>query len=360
MARVKETGGGRWLVSAAWDVSVFGGSAALALGLLAFGRLCGLLDEPLPPVVFVGAIVFVDVAHVWATAWRVYLDPGETTRRPGVYLGIPLAAYTVGVILHSVSAELFWRALAYVAVWHFVRQQYGWLALYRRREGRTGALDRWLDNAAVYAATLIPVVWWHAHLPRQFEWFVAGDFVSGLPEAAATMLLPVAATIAAAWTVRQAILFAGGDARPGPWIVMVSTWLTWWLGIVVFDSDYAFTVTNVLVHGIPYVAYVWRWGRRRHAANRGGIASVFQPGRLALYLLPLAIVAWLEEWGWDRIVWHEHASLFPGPALQLAPSLMALAVPLLALPQATHYVLDAWIWRVRPENPRLARDLGLP
>jgi hypothetical protein len=28
------------------------------------------------------------------------------------------------------------------------------------------------------------------------------------------------------------------------------------------------------------------------------------------------------------------------------------------VPQATHYVLDAWIWRVRPENPELARHLG--
>jgi hypothetical protein len=33
-------------------------------------------------------------------------------------------------------------------------------------------------------------------------------------------------------------------------------------------------------------------------------------------------------------------------------------VPLLALPQATHYLLDAWIWRVKG-NPELARRLGL-
>ena len=75
-------------------------------------------------------------------------------------------------------------------------------------------------------------------------------------------------------------------------------------------------------------------------------------------IVPLLVAAWLEEWGWDRLVWHERAALFPGPALLPGPEALALLVPLLALPQATHYVLDAWIWRVRPENPDLARQLG--
>jgi hypothetical protein len=33
-------------------------------------------------------------------------------------------------------------------------------------------------------------------------------------------------------------------------------------------------------------------------------------------------------------------------------------VPLLAVPQATHYLLDAWIWRTGAANPGLAERLG--
>ena len=88
------------------------------------------------------------------------------------------------------------------------------------------------------------------------------------------------------------------------------------------------------------------------------VARVFRPGRWPLYLSPLLAAAWLEEWAWDRCVWHDHAALFPGPALVPGAAALALLVPLLALPQATHYVLDAWIWRVRPENPGLAQHLG--
>jgi hypothetical protein len=141
-------------------------------------------------------------------------------------------------------------------------------------------------------------------------------------------------------------------------LVMATTWLTWYVGIVLFDSDYAFTVTNVLVHGIPYLAFVWIYGRARFAEVATPVARVFTARRWPLYLAPLLLVAFLEEWAWDLFVWHDRATLFPGPALPLTAATLALVVPMLALPQATHYVLDAWIWRVRPENPDLARYLG--
>ena len=349
-----------WLVSARWDLTVFGGSAALAAALLAVGHVQGHLLGPAPPWLFLIAVVGVDVAHVWSTAYRVYLDPVERGRRAGLYLGIPVTAYVIGVLLHTVSAALFWRVLAYVAVLHFVRQQYGWVALYRRKMGPSSRPDRWLDDAAIYSATLYPLLYWHANLPREFEWFIAGDFVPGLPAGAAQALLPVHLAISLVYAGRQAqLLLSGRPVSAGKNVIVLTTWLTWYVGIVVLDSDYAFTVTNVLVHGIPYLAFVWVHGRTRYAGSPDGIGRVFQRRAWPLYLLPLLALAWSEEWLWDRLVWHDHASLFPGPELGPGPALLALVVPLLALPQATHYLLDAWIWRVRPENPDLARELGI-
>jgi len=352
-------GNPHWLVSARWDVGVFGGSAALAAALLAYGRWSGQIELPVPPWLFLLAVVGVDVAHVWATAFRVYLDPAERERRAGLYAGIPLACYVAGVLLHSVSGALFWRVLAYLAVVHFVRQQYGWVALYRRRLGVRNRLDRVLDDAAIYSATLYPLLYWHAHLPREFEWFVNGDFIPGLPASAAQVLLPVHLAISAAYIGRQLQLWwTGRPVSAGKNLIVASTWLSWFTGIVVFDSDYAFTVTNVLVHGIPYLAFVWRYGRARWRDQPSGTGRFFTPRAWPAYVGVLLAVAWVEEWGWDRVVWHDHAILFPGPDVVLTGALLALVVPLLALPQSTHYVLDAWIWRVRPENPELAQRLG--
>lgn len=349
-----------WIVSPRWDLLAFGLPPILSLALLAAGQASGILmgDTPLP--LWLLTVVGVDVAHVWATAYRVYLDPAEVRRRSALYLGVPLLCYASGVLAYSTSPGLFWRLLAYAAVFHFVRQQYGWVAIYRRRLGTSSRVDRVLDDAAIYAATIYPLLHWHANLPREFAWLIEGDFIPGLPEGVVAAAAPLHLGITVAYVVRQLQLLATGrPVSAGKNVVVAGTWICWYAGIVVLDSDYAFTVTNVLIHGIPYLALVWRYGRGRYAELRGPVARLFQRGLWPLYLLLLLAAAFVEEWGWDRLVWHEHGALFPGMDAVLARDTLALVVPLLALPQATHYVLDAWIWRLRPENPGLAGYLGI-
>jgi hypothetical protein len=56
----------------------------------------------------------------------------------------------------------------------------------------------------------------------------------------------------------------------------------------------------------------------------------------------------VEEGLWDGLVWREHGTVF-GWFAHLptvgSSALLRWVVPLLALPQATHYVLDGFIWR---------------
>src|SRR5262249_53405277 len=99
----------------------------------------------------------------------------------------------------------------------------------------------------------------------------------------------------------------------------------------------------------------WVYGRSRFRDSGASVARLFRAW--PLYVAPLLLVAWSEEWAWDRFVWHERASLFPGPSFSLGPEALVLLVPLLALPQSAHYVLDAWIWRVR-QTPGLREHLG--
>ena len=84
----------------------------------------------------------------------------------------------------------FWRVLALVAVFHFVRQQYGWVALYRAKLKEKSRITWWIDAAAVYLATVYPLAFWMTSLPRNFEWFVQNDFFS-LPTLVETILFPL-------------------------------------------------------------------------------------------------------------------------------------------------------------------------
>jgi hypothetical protein len=354
-----------WLFGKRADLALFGGPAAAALLLLLAGRAAGLLDGDVPPWLFLLAVVFVDVAHVWSTVWRVYADGDELRARPALYAAVPASCYAAGVVLYAVSPLLFWRVLAYTAVFHFVRQQYGWVALYRRKNREEGGLARALDAAVIYGATVTPLLFWHAHQPRRFQWFLQGDFVQGLPPAVSTAAFVFFGAVALAYAAKEVVRARRGlSVSWGKNLVVATTALTWFLGIVVLNSDYAFTVTNVLVHGVPYAGLVWFTERERaaerQAAGRRPQLSDLAVRSAALFLLPLLLVAWLEEWGWDRLVWHDHGVLFPGPALDPGAVALVLLVPLFALPQATHYVLDGFIWKMRPENAAAARAVGLP
>ena len=58
----------------------------------------------------------------------VYFDRKELSKRPWLYALTPLVSFAVAWFVYREGAAVFWRVLAYMAVFHFVRQQYGWMA----------------------------------------------------------------------------------------------------------------------------------------------------------------------------------------------------------------------------------------
>src|ERR1043166_1285540 len=105
-----------WLFGPRADVCVFGGSAVVSLLLLWVGARAGVLEGDSPEWAWVPAVLLVDVAHVYASMYRVYFDAEELKRRATLYLLAPAIALALGVALYSESDALFWRALAYLAV----------------------------------------------------------------------------------------------------------------------------------------------------------------------------------------------------------------------------------------------------
>lgn len=324
-------------------MSVFLGSAVVSLLLLAVGWHFGILNEESPDWTWITAVLLIDIAHVWSTSFRVYFDAEEFRRRVWLYTLVPVFGYLIGVALYSEGELVFWRALAIVAVFHFVRQQYGWVALYRRKLNETSNLTWWIDAAAVYLATVYPLAFWMTNLPRKFEWFVANDFFA-LPALVETVLFPVYVLALGTYFGKSVYLyFAEGFLNIGKDIVVATTAVCWYAGIVFFNSDYAFTVTNVIIHGVPYFALIYFYAK----ARRETAPKFYQKlsSNWIVFLATLWALAYVEELLWHRGVWHEKNWLF-GASWDLG-NLKPYLVPLLAIPQLTHYVLDGFIWRKR-------------
>ena len=348
---------GPWLWGPRVDLGVFGGSALFALALVALAPRLGIGDD-LPEWGWLLFVLGVDVAHVWATLFRTYLDGEELRRHRARYLLLPVVVYALGVAIHAAGSLIFWRALAYVAVFHFIRQQVGWVAVYRARawgpagdeeSERERRVDRWVDDAAVYLATLYPLTWWHAHLAETpIAWFVQGDFVD--VAALATQVLPLvrALWLAAlvAYALRQLVLWRrSGRVQLGKTVVVGATTLTWHAGIVAVGTDFAFSVTNVLCHGVPYVALLWFYARARQRHAPEALGSRVVTGGLGAFLGVMLLLAFSEELAWDWLVWGQRGWLFGKRGALLDHGWQTWIVPLLSLPQATHYALDGLLWR---------------
>src|SRR6185369_10525430 len=97
------------------------------------------------------------------------------------------------------------------------------------------------------------------------------------------------------------------------------------------------------------VALTWVFARNRDQRLRSR-RSFFVVRWIPAMVGFLVLLAFLEEGLWDGLVWREHLELFPG--FQWLPhveglSALTLLVPLLTVPQLTHYILDGVIWRLR-------------
>ena len=312
----------------------------------------------MPVEYWVILIVMIDVAHVYSTLYRTYFNPDEFKKRHPLFIAIPIFCYIAGVLLYSMGGIVFWRALAYLAVYHFVRQQYGFMRLYSRQEKKEKLFDR-IDAVAIYSATIYPLLYWHfTATHKNFNWFVDGDFI--LTQSNPVLLIGryVYFAIIAVYLIKECYLFSQTKRLNIPKnLLMAGTFLSWYFGIVYYNGDMAFTTLNVVSHGIPYMALIWVSERKKYDKAAGKQTTLLRLtfskyGGVICFVGLLIFFAYTEEGLWDGLVWKDHTSVFKPFEILPAIStnlLLALIVPFLALPQSTHYVLDGFIWRIKKE-----------
>jgi len=290
-------------------------------------------------------IVFVDVAHVYSTLFKTYLVKGQVQKRKLLYWGIPILSWLLGIALFQFGNLTFWSVLALVAVFHFIRQQYGFMRIYARFEP-----DNWskrIDEVAVYAATIYPMLFWFK-TPRAFTWFVSNEF-SGfkkLPDYTGfiTVLYVVILIIWISKTVFDAVKTRKLNI---PKISLITgTYLSWYFGIVYFNDDLIFTFLNVISHGIPYIALIYiREIKQKDNEQLNRLLIFKSVTGIFLFVGVILAFAFFEEFLWETLVWKEHFSL----NFTISETILPFLIPLLAVPQLTHYLLDGFIWRT-PKN----------
>ncbi|CAA9196878.1 hypothetical protein [Flavobacterium collinsii] len=287
-------------------------------------------------------IVFIDVAHVYATLFKTYFVKSEFQKDRKRLILLPVICFLTGLVLFSFGSLVFWSFLAYVAVFHFIRQQYGFMRLYARKEEKT-KVSVWMNNLAIYAATVYPMLFWFLSSERKFNWFVENEFFRFENKTVLEILFWVYIAILSLYVIRTIIVSVKTKFFNIPKnSIILGTVLSWYFGIVYFNDDLIFTLLNVVSHGIPYMALVYFKeidGKSRKEI--GALTYLKRYNGVLIYIGILVLIAFSEEFLWEFFVWNENITLsrFDFSGWQF------LLVPLLSVPQFTHYILDGFIWK---------------
>ena len=331
----------------------------IALSWLCLGWLpAQWIDYEIPLPVWVLSVLLVDVGHVWSTIFRTYLAKDERIQHGKLLIWAPLLSLFSVVAVCLFSIDWFWRLLAYFALFHFMKQQYGFMALYVFKSGKAKVKRFLSDKFVLYLSMLYPVIFWHFSGDRVFNWFVPNDFIR-FPFLAETINIKallagfeiVYWALIGLWWLEELKKF--GWAHLGKQLWMLTSILTWYGGIVYYNSDLVFTISNVIAHGIPYVTLIIYY-----CYEKSKLQAVSPRYSAGFILLAIIFLAWIEEYCWDMLIYMDRPDFFgavlhyPFEAIQ-APIGQAFAIGFLALPQVTHYFLDGFIWKFNASNPFL-------
>ncbi|MCE9559809.1 MAG: hypothetical protein K8R88_12765 [Armatimonadetes bacterium] len=342
-----------WIYSPKFDLAaIIGPPVAITAVVLLWGdRIAAIGDTP--AWLWILLVLGIDVAHVYSSLFRTYFDKEEFQRRRKLYLVVPAVCWLAGIAVFALwGPVVFWSIVAYFAIYHFVRQQYGFLMLYRRGEP-VGDLSYRIDQVAIYIATVYPLVYWHTY-PRNFQWFSNFEVLHipvVWPEYVFRAVYILSLT---AFMVKELNRWhVTGKLNLGKTLLLVATASAWATGIILFNGDLTFTLINIVSHGVPYMALIWIYQYRKrtnqsHAQNK--FLKFFQIKYVPIYIAALVGIAYFEEGVWDWLVYREHANIFGSYTLSVSNTALMILVPLLTMPQVTHYVLDAYIWRVNKKG----------
>ncbi|MEG0915781.1 MAG: hypothetical protein RSF68_02070 [Myroides sp.] len=314
----------------------------IALIVLLFNEKLAVIQDNYSFLTWVVFIVFIDVAHVYASLFKTYLNKTEISKHKRLFTVVPAICLLLSIAAFIVSKEFFWSVLAYIAVFHFIRQQYGFMRLYSRNEPKN-RFKLLFDKIVIYNATVFPMLFWFLNPDRNFNWFVSNEFLQTNQPQITNILFICFVIIFTTYLVSVVYGFIKTKKLNLPKnLLILGTYISWYLGIVHYNNELIFTAFNVVSHGIPYMALVYF---KEIKPNKKGnfYLSFFQTKYLLIvFILILLGLAFLEELIWELTVWEEH---FQFTEFYISDNLHFIWIPILTLPQLTHYVLDGFIWK---------------
>lgn len=338
----------RWIISARDDLVWFIGSVLSSYALLA------LYVSGLVPLVWMVATwaILIDAPHIFGTFSRTYFDRAERRERKRLLLG-SLIFFVVGplMVLAGLGLVFFFLAALW-AYYHLVKQHYGFMVLYKKKNDDLAPADNALDRIFLMLAFTYP-----------FIAFVQGDAeamtrvpqvlrfaVDGLER----VLLFATIIAALAWLGRQIQRGVQGQSLDIPkYLLLLAAIPMHWIVLLTPMPHKPIAIVAILTiyHNLQYHRLIWfhnkKYTRNEQARNEHGAAALISK-RLVYYIVFGVIFG----------LWYQGPRQFVSSPTHEKTFWMELLASFFWGYAFIHYYLDSKIWRVR-RDPSVGKALNM-
>src|SRR6266511_2984003 len=362
----------RWIINAREDLIWFIGSVASSYALLIL-YVAGAL--PLIPMV-AGWAILIDAPHVFGTFSRTYFDRSEWKTRKRLLLA-SLLFFIVGPALVLLGFGFgFFFVAAIWAYYHLVKQHYGFMVLYKKKNNDLAPVDNALDRLLLLFAFNYPFVAFIARDPEAIA-RVPTPLQSGV-NALATILLAGTVVLAIAWLGRQMQRALTGESLDVPkYLLLAAAIPMHWIVLLTPMPHKPIAIVAILTiyHNLQYHRLIWFHNKKYSAAAgvRGGSPTVREGNsatnpelrvkygaaelisRRLPYYIAFGILFGLIYQGPRQIL--GYSSLKNADGVAGAQSFATqLGISFLWGYAFIHYYLDSKIWRIR-RDPSVGKAL---
>jgi hypothetical protein len=354
----------RWIINAREDLVWFVGSVASSYALLVL-YVTGVL--PLIPMV-AGWAILIDAPHVFGTFSRTYFDRSEWKTRKRLLLG-SLLFFVIGplMVLAGLGFTFFFIAALW-AYYHLVKQHYGFMVLYKKKNNDLAPIDNALDRLLLLFAFNYPFVAFIANDPTAMA-RVPPVLRSGVNLVALVLLLgTIVLTIG--WVGRQVQRAIQREPLNVPkYLLLAAAIPMHWVALLtpMPAKPIALVAILTIYHNLQYHRLIWFHNQKyryagvtpAHNAPEARVPkygpAAFISRRLIFYIL-FGIIFGIIYQGPRQYFGYLNLHTGDSPAALSTP--IQLGIAFLWGYAFIHYYLDSKIWRVR-RDPSVGKALNM-
>ena len=365
----------RWIINAREDLIWFIGSVASSYLLLIL-YVTGIL--PLIPMV-AGWAILIDAPHVFGTFSRTYFDKSEWKTRKRLLLG-SLLFFILGPALVLLGAGFtFFFVAALWAYYHLVKQHYGFMVLYKKKNGDLAPIDNALDRLLLMFAFNYPFVAFIANDPAAMA--RVPPALRGGVKAVALVLLIGTIVLGIGWLIRQVQrLFMREPLNVPKYLLLAAAIPMHWVALFtpMPAKPIALVAILTIYHNLQYQRLIWFHNQKysSESTNKRFEAGLVPAGgtsaaskrsieawgpaafisRRLVYYLAFGILFGIIYQGPRQYLGYLNLHTGDSPAALTKP--VQLGIAFLWGYAFIHYYLDSKIWRVR-RDPSVGQALKM-